>query len=69
MIATTKKKLAQVSKAKSGKDAAPIKLKTWTELREYLAKHLTPVRHGPKGQPIYAQKDLETLNIILPDQD
>jgi hypothetical protein len=44
-------------------------LKTWSELREYLSAHLKPVRRGPKGQPIYAQKDLESLNIILPDEE
>jgi hypothetical protein len=48
---------------------APVRLKTWSELREYLAKHLKLVRRGPKGQPIYAQKDLESLNIILPDEE
>lgn len=47
----------------------PLRMKTWAELGEYLAAHLTPVRQGPKGQPVYAQKDLESLNIIWPDQD
>ena len=47
----------------------PLRIKTWAELGEYLATHLTPVRLGPKGQPVYAQKDLESLNIIWPDQD
>ena len=35
------------------------------ELREYLASHLTPVDHGPKGQPIYAAQDLMALNVRI----
>ena len=45
----------------------PIRLKTRKEEREYLAKHLTPVGFGPKGQPLYAKEDIDALNIILPD--
>lgn len=26
---------------------------TWDEWAAYKAKHLVPVGHGPKGQPIY----------------
>jgi hypothetical protein len=43
----------------------PILLHTDAQVREYLAAHLTPVRYGPKGQPIYALKDRERLNIII----
>ncbi|MCY3022550.1 MAG: hypothetical protein NTW87_26520 [Planctomycetota bacterium] len=46
-------------------DGPPLLLKTGKEVREYLAAHLTPVRRGPKGQPIYAQKDIEKLNVIF----
>ena len=45
----------------------PVYLKNSDEVGEYLAKHLTPVRWGPKGQPIYALADIESLNIKLPD--
>ncbi len=45
----------------------PICLKTRREAREYLAKHLKPVGFGPKGQPLYAKKDIDSLNIILPE--
>ena len=48
-------------------NSEPVRLKTRAEVRAYLAKHLTPVRYGPKGQPFYAQKDLESLNVIFPD--
>jgi len=56
-----------VSPSHSGKAASgpPLLLKTGKEVREYLAAHLTPVRRGPKGQPIYAQKDIEKLNVIF----
>lgn len=46
-------------------DEAPLLLKTGQEVREYLAAHLTPVRYGPKGQPIYAHEDLAKLNVIF----
>jgi len=44
---------------------SPLLLRTRKEVREYLAAHLTPVSHGPKGQPIYAHEDLQKLNVIL----
>ena len=47
--------------------AEPVRLKTRAEVRDYLAKHLIPVRFGPKGQPFYSQQDLESLNVIFPD--
>jgi len=43
----------------------PLLLRTEKEVQEYLAAHLTPVRRGPKGQPIYSQKDIEKLNVRL----
>lgn len=46
---------------------SPLRLKNSEEMRAYLASHLTPVRYGPKGQPIYAHRDLATLNVIFPD--
>lgn len=46
----------------------PVHLKTWKEARAYLDEHLTPVRFGPKGQPIYSHEDIEKLDIILPDE-
>ena len=45
----------------------PVYLKFSDEVGEYLAKHLTPIRWGPKGQPIYALADIESLNIIIPE--
>ena len=51
--------------AKAANDGPPVRLKTGAEVREYLAAHLKPVRRGPKGQPIYAQKDIEKLNVII----
>ncbi len=47
--------------------AQPIRLRTWDEYSAYLAKHLKPVRRGPKGQPIYDAKEVSALNIIPPD--
>ena len=51
--------------AKAAADGPPLLLKTEEEVSAYLAEHLTPVRRGPKGQPIYAQKDIEKLNVRL----
>ena len=47
----------------------PIRLKTREEATEYLARHLTPVGHSPRGFPIYAKKDIDALNIVLPEDD
>ena len=47
--------------------AEPVYLNNSEELRQYLATHLTPVRMGPKGQPIYRIEDIEALRIVLPD--
>ncbi len=69
MSTTIEKPGSATAKTDKTVAAPPVRLKTWSELREYLAKHLKPVRRGPKGQPIYAQKDLESLNIIWPDED
>jgi hypothetical protein len=44
---------------------SPLLLKTEEEVAAYLAAHLKPVRRGPKGQPIYSQKDIEKLNVRL----
>lgn len=46
----------------------PIHLKTWKEVREYYAAHLTPVRHSSNGRPIYSNDDIKKLNILLPDE-
>ena len=62
---TEKSRGTQVHKITA--DADTIRLRTRAEVRDYLAKHLTPVRRGPKGQPIYAQKDLESLNVLFPE--
>jgi hypothetical protein len=51
--------------AKAADDSHRVRLNTSAEVRAYLAAHLTPVRYGPKGQPIYAQKDIEKLNVII----
>lgn len=46
----------------------PSELRTREQVRAYLAAHLTPVRFGPKGQPIYAHEDIEKLNVrFFPD--
>ena len=53
------------SQGNSAKDGP--RLKTWDEVEEYMAKHLKPVGHGPKGQPIYDYKEAAKLNIHYPD--
>ena len=55
------------STAQTKQQEEPLRLKTHEEVEEYLARHLRPVRFGPKGQPIYALKDMEALNVIFPD--
>ena len=51
--------------AKASAKAPPVLLHTDEEIDAYLAAHLTPVRYGPKGQPIYAYEDHAKLNIII----
>jgi hypothetical protein len=46
-----------------------LRLKTRDDAAKYLANHLTPVGFNPRGYPIYAKKDIDALNIILPDDD
>ena len=66
MLAMTKKSnRSSHNPAKTGAGDSRLRLNTSAEVREYLAAHLTPVRYGPKGQPIYAQKDIEKLNVII----
>ena len=66
MLTTTKKARPELRiPAKAADDGPPLLLKTEKEVRDYLAAHLTPVRRGPKGQPVYAQKDIEKLNVRL----
>ena len=67
MATLTEKRSSASASPKKIDDAPPVRLRTRTEVRDYLAKHLTPVRRGPKGQPIYAQKDLESLNVLFPE--
>ena len=43
----------------------PLALNTDEEVSAYLAAHLTPIRYGPKGQPIYAHEDIAKLNVRL----
>lgn len=64
-IATRKPSPSRRKPAKAENAEPPLLLKSGKEVREYLAAHLTPVRRGPKGQPIYAQKDIEKLNVIF----
>ncbi len=59
--------VAEKTDVKNPTAKEPVYLKTSEEVGEYLATHLTPVRWGPKGQPIYALADIEALNIILPE--
>ena len=47
---------------------APVRLKTWKEIREYYALHLKPVRFN-NGRPIYSNDDIKKLNVILPDEE
>ncbi|HLX62071.1 MAG TPA: hypothetical protein VKX17_12385 [Planctomycetota bacterium] len=56
---------ASTAPTKGRDNGPPLLLKTEEEVAAYLAEHLTPVRRGPKGQPIYAQKDIEKLNVRL----
>jgi uncharacterized OB-fold protein len=60
-------KSAKRASAKHPGDGEPVRLKTREEVSTYLAKHLKPVRFGPKGQPIYALKDIENLNVLFPE--
>ena len=58
-----KPKKPRAEKAKE----SPLRLKTRAEAREYLSKHLMPVDHGPKGQPIYSLEEIQALNVIFPE--
>ena len=60
-----RKSPVQAPRTKGGGEGSPLLLKTEEEVSAFLAEHLTPVRRGPKGQPIYAQKDIEKLNVRL----
>jgi hypothetical protein len=51
------------------REEKPLRLKTRDDATKYLAKHLTPVGYNPRGYPIYAKKDIDALNIILPEDD
>lgn len=51
------------------REEKPLRFKTLDEASAYLAKHLTPVGHNPRGYPVYAKKDIDALNIILPEDD
>jgi hypothetical protein len=66
-MATTLHAPLKSGRKNAADESAPLLLKTRQEAREYLAKHLKPVGHGPKGQPLYAKKDIDSLNIILPE--
>ena len=62
--------LTESHDTKPGADAhatpcPPLTLNTDEEVSAYLAAHLTPVRYGPKGQPIYAHEDIVKLNVRL----
>jgi len=48
--------------------AERLRLKTWSEAQAYFKEHLTPVRYGPKGQPLYDLKEIEALNVELPEE-
>ena len=43
-------------------------LKSREEARAFLAKHLVPVGCNSKGYPIYAKKDIDALNVVLPEE-
>ena len=43
----------------------PIVVKNWDDMAAYLAKKLKPVAKGPKGQPIYDDREVRALNIRL----
>lgn len=64
-MATMTKKPARTARAKGPDNGPPVLLKTPAEVREYLAKHLKPVRYGPKGQPIYSHEERMKLNAIF----
>jgi hypothetical protein len=51
------------------REKKPLRLKTRDDAAKYLAAHLTPVGFNPRGYPIYAKKDIDALNIILPEDD
>ena len=44
-----------------------VHLKSWSKAAAYFKTHLIPVEHGPKGQPIYAQTDIDALNVSMPE--
>jgi hypothetical protein len=59
----------QPKRSPSGKrHAKRVHLKSWREAGAYFKKHLIPVRHGPKGQPIYSRADIDALDVILPEE-
>lgn len=45
----------------------PLRLKTRGQAVKYLRNHLKPVKQGPKGQPIYDLKEVQSLNVIFPE--
>jgi hypothetical protein len=47
---------------------SPHRPKDWDEVAALKAKHLKPVAHGPKGQPIYAYHDVAKLDVAYPDE-
>ena len=48
-----------------------VRIKSWDEVDEIFAKHLTPVKYSPKGWPICALRDIDALcdklHIRLPE--
>ncbi|HLX62750.1 MAG TPA: hypothetical protein VKX17_15845 [Planctomycetota bacterium] len=65
MATATQSKDAETAPPSHGKR---VRIKTWRDAGAYFKKHLKPVRYGPKGQPIYSRKDIDSLNVILPEE-
>jgi hypothetical protein len=62
---STNRTPAKPRAAKTAGKGPPLNLKTDEDVKAYLSAHLTPVRYGPKGQPIYAHEDLAKLNVLF----
>ena len=50
-----------------GNNRLAVVLRTHEQVAAYKAKHLKPVRFGPKGQPIYDHEEVKALRIKLAD--
>jgi len=59
------------SKGGESKTPDPRVLRNGEEIRQFFAKHLTPIKKSPSGAPVYRAEDIEELllreNVRLPE--